>query len=193
MTTANVAGITNVISGTPISGLGSYVKILTQTASTSATLPFTLDASVYRAYMFIIQSIHPASDSTNLLFDLANSGSYGSGIAYAYEYLDSANTSNTIGSDGGAGPAIIGLSLQNDGTDGTHWGGTGWLTLTNFNTVGRAATYESFIQYYNGSQRNYFKSYGNSTNPAINANAGQFKMSSGNIVSGSVTQYGILL
>ena len=108
-----------------ITGLGNLVFISRSTASSSSSLSITSGInSTYKEYIFILNSIHPASDGVYLQFQGNAAGGSGynetitstSFIAYHFESGSSAALSYNAGGDLAQGTGFQRLS-QNVGND----------------------------------------------------------------------------
>jgi hypothetical protein len=178
---------------------GNMVLLSTQTASGDASISFTTGIdSTYKEYMFIFNSIHPATDSVNFQFNLSTDGgsSYNvtkttsffraqhleSGAGDVFEYVtgdDLAQSTayqyigNLMGAD--ADQTISGYMHLFNPSDTTF--------VKHFMSVAN----NSFNSDASGNL--YMAGYGNTTS-AINAI--DFKMSSGNIDDGTIQMFGIL-
>jgi hypothetical protein len=179
---------------------GSLVLISEQTASSSTTVSFTSGIdSTYKEYVFKLINIHPATNGEALTFNLsADSGSNynvtktttffyanhtesGGGGSLAY------STGNDLAQGTGFQKLTAGIGSDNDECL------SGFLHLFNpssttfvkhfiatTNTVSGDSTPEDWNIYVAG--------YGNTTSAV---DAVQFKMSSGNIDSGTIKMYGV--
>lgn len=151
----------------------------TLTANNSATLTFT-NLGRYRAYVFVINSILPATNATNLRMQVSNNNGssfaasgYNSGINYwAYN-------SATVNNANATTFAMIAASSSNS----AQISGTVYATPGNGNYWGTVA-YQSTVTGVNS-----FGTCGGGS--GIVFNAFQFSMSSGNITSGTISVYGI--
>ena len=178
---------------------GKMTLLQTQTASSSASISFTSNIdSTYPIYMFKFINIHPATD--NAYFTFQGNASGGSGfnetmtttVFYAYHNEAGNDTalSYIAGSDQAQGTGF--QRLINDGIgNGNDESASGELTLFNPSST-------TFIKNFLATTNNYW----NSTYSMNSYTAGyfnttlaideiQFKMSSGNIDSGTIKLYGI--
>ena len=190
----SLSAITSLPSG--ISG-GALNLISTQTASSSASLEFSLDNS-YDSYVFKFINIHPQTDGYNFIFN----GSSDGGSNY------NVTKTTTV------------FSSQHNEADswtflGYHTGfdiaqGTGFQQL-NANEIGadNDQTISGTLQIFNPSSATFVKHFISTSSVAVTSdqmenvfvagymnttssiNAVQFKMSSGNIDSGVIKLYGI--
>tara|TARA_R100001510_G_C7642598_1_gene200176 strand:- start:1275 stop:1883 length:609 start_codon:yes stop_codon:yes gene_type:complete len=181
-----------------ISG-GGLNLISTTTASSSATLSITsgLD-STYKEYIFRYYDMHPATDNTELQFQVSTNGgsSYGVAInstafqAYHYETDGSSygvayytaddlqnstsfqNLCNNVGNANDESMSgILHLFDPSNTTFAKHW-------------INRSQSYSGGDFCLDGNQAGYIN-----TTSAVNAI--QFKMTSGNIDSGVIKLYGV--
>tara|TARA_R100000700_G_scaffold39486_1_gene52418 strand:- start:1 stop:621 length:621 start_codon:yes stop_codon:yes gene_type:complete len=188
--------------GSLSSGSMTFIKKLT--ASSSATLSFVDGSSdvvldnTYKEYLFTFKNIHPATNNTNLSFNMsADSGS---------NYNVTKTTSTFFGyhaeSGGDAGVQYAGAEDLAQSTAVQHISGligtdndasaSGYLHLFNPSSttfvkhfISRSHVYRSSVNY------NYdwfVGGYGNTTSAV---DAVQFTMSSGNIDAGDICLYGI--
>ena len=180
---------------------GALVHIKTLTASSSSTLSFVDGASdvvldnTYRTYIFKFINIHPASN--NILFNFQGSTDSGSNyntsmtttIFDAYLAEDaSANSLRYIASiDQANGTSFQTISVAFSGNDEAS---SGELYLFNPSSTTFVKHFTSRIESTESSysKDQYCAGYFNTTS-AIDAI--QFKMSSGNIDSGTIKLYGI--
>tara|TARA_R110002020_G_scaffold473782_1_gene703583 strand:+ start:1569 stop:2231 length:663 start_codon:yes stop_codon:yes gene_type:complete len=181
----------------------SMVLIKTLTASSSGTLSFVDGASsvvldnTYPVYMFKFINIHPATNNQDFTFNMsADTGSnYNvtktTTAFYAYHKEDDseANLAYTAGEDLAQGTGFQPLNSNlGNGNDECFSG-----TLTLFNPSST-----TFVKHFINNTSSYdqddyavqwhFAGYGNTTSAV---DAVQFKMSSGNIDSGTIKLYGI--
>ena len=182
---------------------GTLVLIKTLTASSSGTLSFVNGASdvvldsTYKEYMFIFNNIHPSADDENFQFNLsADSGSNynvtktdsvfrayhtedgtGSGVDYQSS-MDLAQSTNFANLCSGLG----------NGNDECL---AGYLHLFNPSSTTFVKHYITrTISYHGGNLAldEFSGGYGNTTSAV---DAVQFKMSSGNIDSGTIQLFGV--
>ena len=177
---------------------GSLVLLTTNTASSSSSLSFTTKIdSTYSEYIFLFNNIHPATDGADFTFNFStDSGSnYNvtktSSFFRAYHYESDASG---LGYDGGGdlaqstGYQVLYQAIGNDNDQS----GAGFLHLFDPSNTTFVKHYIANKQFYgNGdfSMNTFLGGYGNTTS-AIDAI--DFKMSSGNIDSGTIDMYGVL-
>ena len=184
------------------SSFGDGITLISsQTASASATISFTTGIdSTYKAYKFVFNNIHPATDNVNFEFNGSTDSGSNYNVTKTTTFVDSfhqeAGADTAFGYAAGRDLAqstsfqqISGYQLQNDNDSSV----SGILTLFNpssttyvkhfisdVNSVGNDAAH--------GSWRGLMAGYFNTTS-AINAI--RFQMSSGNIDAGTIYLYGI--
>ncbi len=177
--------------------LGNLVFISKQTASSSSSVSFTSGIdSTYKEYIFMFNNIHPATDGADFTFNFStDSGSnYNvtktSSFFRAYHYESDASG---LGYDGGGdlaqstGYQVLYQAIGNDNDQS----GAGFLHLFDPSNTTFVKHYIANKQFYgNGdfSMNTFLGGYGNTTS-AIDAI--DFKMSSGNIDSGTIDMYGV--
>ena len=178
---------------------GKMTLLQTQTASSSASISFTSNIdSTYPIYMFKFINIHPATN--NAYFTFQGNASGGSGFnetmttTVFYAYHNEAGNDTLLGYIAGSDQAQ-GTGFQrliNDGIgNGNDECASGELTLFNPSST-------TFIKNFLATTNNYWNStysmnsytagYFNTTSAIDEI---QFKMSSGNIDSGTIKLYGI--
>mgnify|MGYP003125481229 CR=1 FL=1 len=197
-TIANMAKLNDiVISGAPAVS-DAHVLIATATASSSATLEFTLGLdSLYDVYEFHFVNMHPATDIVHFSFQVNAVGASGFNETITSSYFISYNRENDAGTnlayetyyDQSQGTAyqIVAVGIGNDDDEST----SGVLTLF-------APSSTTFVKHFScrkvhtqGSgyeQDDFISGYINTT-AAIDEIS--FKMSSGNIDAGQIKMYGI--
>ena len=179
--------------------LGNLVFISRSTASSSSSLSITSGIdSTYKEYIFMFNNIHPSTDDSNFQFNLsADSGSnYNVTKTTTYFYAShNEGGSSTALSYYAAQDLAQGTGFQNlftgVGTDNDQ-SGSGYLHLFNPSSTTFVKHFIARFQHYmyvDFSQEYYTAGYGNTTSAV---DAVQFKMSSGNIDSGTIDMYGVL-
>jgi len=181
-----------------ISSLGSLTHIATQTASSSASLSFTSGIdSTYKEYIFYFVNMHPATDNTALSFQGSTDGgsSYGVTVTTSFfnAYHNEAGNTTNLGYRTGedlAQSTDFQLFQSNYG-GGNDESGSGYLHLFNPSSTTFVKHFISRSSNYHQADYamdNYIGGYFNTTSAV---DAVQFKMTSGNIDSGTITLYGI--
>jgi hypothetical protein len=177
---------------------GKMTLLSTQTASASATISFTSGIdSIYDSYVFKFINIHPATDDTDLTFqvDTGTNTSYNQTItSTTFQVFHPENDSSTTleykgNRDQAQGTAF--QSLCQDIGNGNDESMSGYLEIYNPSS-------SVFVKHFIGLGTNvysgdasiqiYSAGYINTTTPLTRV---QFKMDSGNIDSGVIKLYGI--
>ena len=183
----------------PYSGAGNLKLITTSTASSSATISFTSGIdSTYKEYLFIFNSMHPATDQVSFSFqgNAAGASGYNETItstyftAYHNEAGNSAALEYTDANDQAQGTSFQPL-LHNLGNDADQCC-SGYLRLfdpSNTTFVTNFMTASSNTQYQDIEFNHYVGGYFNTTSAIDEI---QFKMSSGNIDAGTIQMFGVL-
>ena len=192
----SMASITSLPSG--VSG-SSLVLISEQTASGSATIDFTSGIdSTYKEYIFKFINIHTATDNTQITFQGNASGGSGFNETITSTYFQAYHN------EGGSDTALSyvtsrdqaqGTSFQKIadglGTDNDQ-SASGFLHLFNPSSTTFVKHFMSRLQiahYGEYSQDEFIAGYFNTTSAIDEI---QFKMSSGNIDSGTIKLYGVV-
>ena len=175
---------------------GSLVKISSTTASSSASISFTSGlTSTYKEYIFIFNNIHPSA-SSHLTFQCStDSGSnYNTTLTSSFFQAEfsEAGSNEALGYQGSSDQAQ-GTAFQrlfSSVTTTADDSGSGYLHL--FNPASTTFT-KHFMATSNNvasayTQNSFAAGYFNTTS-AIDAI--QFKMSTGNIDSGTIAMYGV--
>ena len=179
---------------------GALVLISEQTASSSSTISFTSGIdSTYKEYLFTFNSIHAQTDQVNFQFNMSidggsnynvtkttssfRAGNYENDSSTAFSYLDSDDLAQSTGFKN----LTENASMGNDNDQCL----SGFLHLFNPSST-------TFVKHFIARTNNahwidvstdgYFAGYGNTTSAV---DAVQFKMSSGNIDSGTIKMYGV--
>ena len=195
----------NSISAVTTTGLaeGSLVPIKTLTASSSSTLSFVdgsdgvvLD-STYPIYQFEFISIHPSSDGAEFTFQTSTNGGSSYGITLTSTFFraihDEANTTTSLiySTSFHLAQSTSFQTLSPNIGSGSDENASGTLSLFNPSSttfvkhwICRSSPYDLNNYAVDANFAGYFN-----TTSAINAV--QFKMSSGNIDSGTIKLYGI--
>jgi len=184
-------------------GLGNLVFISRSTASSSSSLSITSGInSTYKEYIFFFNNIHPATDNVAFEFNLSADGGSNYNVtktsSFFKAYHNESGSGNYFGYASGADLAqstsyqhlISSDANEGIGNDNDQNGG-GYLHLFNPSDTTFVKHFIStvqFNQHNDYSINNYIVGYANTTS-AINAI--DFKMSSGNIDSGTIDMYGV--
>ena len=194
----NNRGVRSATAFGSISALGEMRFISKQTASSSSTISFTSGIdSTYKEYLFTFNNIHPATDSQYFTFqgNAAGGSGYNETITStdfrAYHAEDGSATALQYSTvfDQAQGTAFQPLT-QEVGNDNDQTA-SGTLKIFNPSSTTFVKHFLSASQYSwsaDYSMRDFTGGYFNTTS-AINAI--QFKMTSGNIDSGTIKLYGI--
>ena len=175
---------------------GVWNLILTQTASASATIDFTsgLD-STYDEYVFKFINLHPSAENPNFTFQ----GNAAGGSGYNETMTTTQFNANHNEDDS---YALMGYSEDNDQAQGTAFQRIGKSATDNDEALsGKLIIYSpsdtTFVKHFMSrvqcmnitySQEEYVAGYFNTTSAIDEI---QFKFSSGNIDSGTISLYGI--
>ena len=192
----SMASITSLPSG--VSG-SSLVLISEQTASSSSTIDFTSGIdSTYKEYIFKFINIHPASNDVDLTFngsaDTGSNYNVTKTTTFFHAYHDEADNNTALGYDTSpdlAQSTAFQVIHQGVGNNNDNCS-VGFLHLFNPSDT-------TFVKHFiitsnrlssgGFSVNTYVAGYFNTTS-AIDAI--QFKMSSGNIDSGTIKMYGVV-
>jgi hypothetical protein len=176
---------------------GSLVKIAATTASSSSSISFTSGIdSTYKEYIFIFNRIHPSAYAS-LQFQTSTDGGSSYGVTVTSTVIqtthDESGSSSSLAYETGLDLAQS-TNFQNLGNgeaNDNDAGSSGFLHLfdpsnTTFvkHFIGAYSTFDTAPTLIVERVAGYFN-----TTSAINAI--QFKMSSGNIDSGTITMYGV--
>jgi len=193
----SMSAITSLPSGV---GGGSLVLISTQTASSSSTIDFTSGIdSTYKEYIFKFINIHPSTDSVSFDFNLsADSGSN-------YNVTKTSSTFAAYHGENGVESAVSYGTVQDLAQSTAFQKLTVLSSLGIENDESLSGTLHlfdpsntTFVKHYIATtnfnstsdfqMNSYIAGYGNTTSAV---DAVQFKMSSGNIDSGTIKMYGV--
>ena len=174
---------------------GNLVKIATTTASSSASLSFTSGIdSTYKEYMFFFNNLHPQTDDTKLVFQTTTDGSnFNTTLTNTY-FLARNQEDNSS--------RALGYSADDEQAQGTAFQRLNESTGSdNDQSVsGHMHLFEpsstTFVKHYISRTMTIFDRatdvFGAGFFNTTSAITGiQFKMSSGNIDSGTITMYGV--
>jgi hypothetical protein len=178
---------------------GGLVLLTTNTASSSSSLSFTAKIdSTYSEYIFFFNNIHPATDGANFTFNLSADGGSNFNVTktttFWYANHSEDNSATSLGYDGGTdlaqgtGYQIFVESLGADNDQST----SGMLHLFDPSNTTFVKHFMAVINNSISTDRtsnHFIAGYGNTTS-AINAV--DFKMSSGNIDSGTIKMFGVV-
>ena len=187
----NNASLDNI---TTISGAGDMILVSSATASSSASIEFTLGN--YKEYKFFFVNIHPSVDCASLNFNMStdNGSNYNvtktTTLFYAFHREDGTNgTLSYIAGDDQAQSTAFQQIIRQIGTDNDQ-SGSGYMHLFNPSST----TYvKHFMSNTNLTQCDEYQEqifcagYANTTSALTNI---RFQMSSGNIDAGTILMYG---
>ena len=180
-----------------ISG-GGLNLISTQTASSSSTISFTSGIdSTYKEYIFRYYDMHPATDNTELQFQVSTNGGSSYGVAitstafqgYHYESGGSQGVAYYTADDLAQSTSF--QNLCNNVGNGNDESMSGILHLFDPSNTTFVKNWINRSQSYSGgdfSLDGYQAGYVNTTSAV---DAVQFKMTGGNIDSGVIKLYGV--
>tara|TARA_R100001460_G_scaffold15174_2_gene33633 strand:+ start:220 stop:855 length:636 start_codon:yes stop_codon:yes gene_type:complete len=174
---------------------GNLVKIATTTASSSASLSFTSGIdSTYKEYMFFFNNLHPQTDDTKLVFQTTTDGSnFNTTLTNTYFVARNQEDNSS---------RALGYSADDDQAQGTAFQRLNESTgADNDQSIsGHMHLFEpsstTFVKHYISRTMTIFDRatdvFGAGFFNTTSAITGiQFKMSSGNIDSGTITMYGV--
>ena len=179
------------------SAAGSLVKISSATASSDSTISFTSGIdSTYKEYIFYFVNIHPATDTASFSVNFSTDGGDNYNVTKTTAYFRAIhweNNTTAFGYDTG-GDLAQSTDFQNIitviGNDNDQ-SGVGYMHLFNPSDTTFVKHFSVNAQKYHYldiSVNEFYAGYANTTS-AIDAV--QFKMSSGNIDSGTIIMYGV--
>jgi hypothetical protein len=181
-----------------ISG-GGLNLISTQTASSSATIDFTSGIdSTYKEYIFKFYDIHPATDNTQFSFqvDTGTNTNYNQTITSTFfdAYHDESDSDYAVGYrtalDQAQGTAFQNLTgFSGNGNDECSSGTLHIFQPSSSVFVKHFISNINDYTFANYVSNSYVSGYINTTTAITRV---QFKMSSGNIDSGTIKLYGVI-
>ena len=196
----NNNGVKNATAFGSITGLGNLVFISRATASSSASLSITSGInSTYKEYIFILNSIHPASDNVSFQFNGTDDTS-----SHSFDITKTTTAFQAYHSESDS-EASLGYRSADDVAQGT-----GYHTLSNQASNDADASLSGYLHLFEPSNTTFVKHFiarisgNNEDNHAQdNFSAGyfnttsaitglDFKFSSGNCDSGTIDMYGVL-
>ena len=195
LTKLNNNGIAGVTALPSSIALGDMVLVSSATASSSASLSFTLGD--YKEYQFYFVNIHPATDNTDFMFNVSIDSGSNYNVAKTtttfQAYHNEAGNDQALNyetSDDLAQGTGFQQLLKNLGTDNDQ-NSSGFMSLFNPSSTVFVKHFIADGNSYNHNDytnRNLTAGYANTTSAVDRI---QFKMSSGNIDSGTILMYGI--
>tara|TARA_R100000655_G_scaffold37718_1_gene72354 strand:- start:1230 stop:1844 length:615 start_codon:yes stop_codon:yes gene_type:complete len=191
----------NSISGITSGGAlaqGKMTLLQTQTASSSASIDFTSNIdSTYPVYMFKFINMHPATDGVHFSFQGNASGGSGfnetitSSVFFAQHREDDSSTSLDYRSDDDLAQSTSFQRLSESLGNADDESLSGTLQIFNPSSTVSVKHFLATVNYIHYSSRSYnfyIAGYFNTQNAIDEI---QFKMSSGNVDSGTIKLYGI--
>jgi len=201
----NNRGVRSATTFGSISALGEMRFIKKLTASSSATLSFVDGTSdvvldnTYKEYLFTFNNIHPATDDTDLTFNFSIDTGSNYNVTktttyiWIYHYEDDSNAEMVYetGSDIAQGTGFQKLARRMGNANDESQSGQLLLFNPSSTTFVKhfIATAQSHYAPTDGSQQAHVAGYCNTTSAV---DAVQFKMSSGDIDSGTFKLYGVV-
>ena len=194
--TANNQSMTAITALPSAVAKGGLVLLETQTASSSATISFTSNIdSTYKEYIFKFTTIHPATDSANLSFNMSIDAGSNYNVTKTTTSFRSVQTEDATTTALGyrsdydlaqaTGFQPLGDANSNDNDSAL----AGELYLFNPSSTTFVKHFTAVTSHIAGQAKEYFTAgYGNTTSAV---DAIQFKMSSGNIDAGTFKLYGV--
>jgi len=193
-------GTTILDAGAFQASLGNLVLLSEQTASSSASISFTSGIdSTYPIYMFEFINIHPGTSETELTFNMSTDGGSNYNVTKTTTFFRANHREDDGGTPG------FGYRTGDDLAQSTSYQG-----LSAVNGAGSDEALSGYLHLFNPSSTTFVKhfiaesnayqilqdhtnhslvaGYGNTTSAV---DAIDFKMSSGNIDSGTIKLYGI--
>jgi len=185
-------------SGVPTGAMSVMKKL---TASSSATLSFVhgsggVDFSTFKEYLFMFTSIHPETDNVQFTFN----GSVDAGSNYNVTktttmidvYQSESNQANVLEFGGGSLNQATGFQrLVNDQGNANDESLCGYLHLYNPSSTTFVKHFMASFDRIGYNEYGAQQHYGGYFNNTADIDALQFKFSSGDIDSGTITMYGI--
>jgi len=192
----NNTSVTNVTDFASVPGGGVLKLLSTQTASSSASLEFSMDGT-YDSYVFKFINIHPQNDGVRFQFNLStdNGSNYNvtKTTTFFYAYHGEADSPAGLGYEGALDLAqSTGFQpLSNSTANTSSKNVSGNLQLFNPSSSVFVKHFISIINSadnYPISVNSFIAGYGNTTSPVTNL---KFQFSSGNIDDGIIKMYGV--
>tara|TARA_R100001086_G_scaffold187171_1_gene105273 strand:+ start:73 stop:678 length:606 start_codon:yes stop_codon:yes gene_type:complete len=195
----NNRGVKDATAFGSITGLGNLKFISRSTASSSASVNITSGlTSTYKEYIFIFNNIHPATDGAKFQFNLSVDSGSNYNVTKTTSFFHAFHTedgSSTVLAYRGAADLaqstsdqVLFWEVDNDADSGA----SGYLHLfdpSSTTFVKHFIAKSSGVGNSTTAGNQYVGGYGNTTSAV---DAIQFKMSSGNIDSGTIDMYGVL-
>ena len=180
-------------------GLGNLVFISRATASSSSSLSITSGIdSTYKEYIFFFNNMQPATNDTSFNVNFSIDGGSNYNVTKTTSYFRSVHdepdsytavayeTSRDLAQGTGYQNLSSGIDADDDGSVSGH---LHLFDPSNTTFVKHFISVTNAMIHANYTMQDFCAGYGNTTS-AINAV--NFKMTSGNIDSGTITMYGVL-
>jgi hypothetical protein len=174
---------------------GSLVKIASTTASSSSSISFTSGInSTYKEYMFFFNNLHPQTDDTKLVFQTTTDGSnFNTTLTNTYflarHQEDGSSTSLAYSADDDQAQGTSFQRLNESTGSDNDQSVSGHMHLFEPSSTVFVKHYISrTVSIFDRATDVFGAGYFNTTSAITGI---QFKMSSGNIDSGTITMYGV--
>ena len=176
---------------------GSMTLLQTQTASSSATIDFTSEIdSTYDSYVFKFIDIHPATDNVNFNVNFRDGGSAYDAVKTTTSFFNHNNegdsdtglgylNSSDIAQGTGFQDLCVAVGSDNDQSC------VGYLQLFSPSNTTFVKHFISRSQFYHQADYSHGYFVGGYCNTTTAIDGVRFKMSSGNIESGTIKMYGV--
>ena len=194
----NNRGVKDATAFGSITGLGNLKFISRTTASSSSSVSITSGIdSTYKEYIFFFNNIHPATDNSHFKFNLSVDGGSNYNVTKttttfrSLHFEDDSLSGNEYRTAYDLAQSTDYAFLESQLGNGSDESTSGFLHLfepSSDTFVKHFISNFNFYNYNNASEQFHGAGYGNTTS-AINAI--DFKMSSGNIDSGTIDMYGV--
>ena len=198
-TAVNNTSVNNVTDFAGIAGGGTLVLLSTQTASASASISFTTGIdSTYDEYIFRYYDMHPATDNTQLQFQVSTNGGSSYGVAitstafqgYHYELGGSQGLAYYTVDDLAQSTSF--QNLCGNVGNGNDESMSGILHLFDPSNTTFVKNWINRSQSNSGGDFSYDAYHAGYVNTTSAVDAVQFKMTSGNIDDGIIKMYGVV-
>ena len=183
--------------GSGATNLGGLTKISSVTASSSATLSFTSGIdSTYKEYIFKFINIHPATDEAHLTvgfrdgstdYDATKTTTY----ILSYHAEDDSETSLAYSTGSDLAQSTGFQRILHGVGNGNDESASGYLHLFDPSSTTFVKHFIAGGSTYNAGNYEYTTYVGGYNNVTAAIDGVQFKMSSGNIDSGTIIMYGV--
>jgi hypothetical protein len=183
----------------PYSAAGNFVKISSATASSDSTISFTSGIdSTYKEYIFYFVNIHPETDGSEFQFNMSVDSGSNYNVTKTTSFFDAehneddsyADIGYQTGQDLAQSTSFQNLSIDMEAND-SDGSLNGYLHLFNPSSTTFVKHFIAATTSMHQSARIYTSYIAGYANTASAIDAVQFKMSSGNIDSGTIIMYGV--